>query len=159
MDAIAPEADGPAGIVVCGSLEEQKKIIGNWEKIKASQDEWKKVPVFASSPDCVAKGAAVLGAVSHGRLSQLRQTEGKKPRAQLALRVQNVAPAAVGIQMDYHGGAPTKWTPVKNLFYFDRQVPVGPQSMDLSAAECAVHRSGKADSMSEEDFLKSNRQE
>jgi len=40
------------------------------------------------------------------------------------------------------------------LFDFDRQVPAGPQSMDLGAAECAVYRSGKADSMSEEDFLK-----
>jgi hypothetical protein len=81
----------------------------------------------------------------------------KKARAELALHVQNVAPVAVGIQMNYHGGASNKWTPVKTIFDFDRQIPAGPHTFDLNAAECAVHRSGKAEGLSEEEFLKATK--
>lgn len=156
MDTIAPEVDGPAGIVLCGSSEEQKQMLIQWEKVK--NEEWNKVPLFVSAVDCVAKGAAVLVAVSHGRLSQLEHSRGKKSRAELAIRVQNVAPVAVAVQMNYHGGADDKWTPIKTIFDFDRQIPAGPNSLDLNAAECAVYRSGKADALSEEDFLKATKQ-
>lgn len=155
IESIAPEADGPAGIVLCGSANEQKQMIAQWEKVKNL--EWKNVPLFATNVDCVAKGTAVLGAVCHGRLSLLDHTAGKKSRAELAIRVQNVAPMAVAIQMNYHGGADDKWMPAKTIFDFDRQIPAGPQSLDLNAAECAVYRSGKADGLTEEDFLKATK--
>ena len=152
IEVVAPEADGPAAIIMSGTVKEQKQMSAHWEKVKS--DEWSKVPVFTTAEDCVAKGAAVLGAVSHGRLSLIEQSRGNKARAGLALRVQNVAPVAVGIQMNYHGGEEDKWTPVKVIFDFDRQIPAGPNSIDLNAAECAVYRQGKVNPHSEEDFLK-----
>jgi hypothetical protein len=152
IDVVAPEADGPAAIIICGTVKEQKQLSSHWEKVKI--EEWSKVPVFTTAEDCVAKGAAVLGAVSHGRLSLVEQSRGHKAKAGFALRVQNVAPVAVGIQMNYHGGDKDKWTPVKVIFDFDRQIPAGPHSIDLNAAECAVHRQGKVDSNSEEEFVK-----
>jgi hypothetical protein len=156
IEQIAPEADGPAGIVLCGSSSEQKAMLEHWETIK--NKEWIKVPLFVSALDCVAKGAAVLGAVSHGRLSQLTHAQGKKSRAELGIRVQNVAPVAVAIQMNYHGDSDDTWTPIKTIFDFDRQIPAGPNTMDLNAAECAVYRSGKAEGLSEEEFLKAVKQ-
>lgn len=153
MDLNAPDADGPAGIIVCGSNQEQKEILAQWDKIKGSQKEWGKVPLFTTDTDCVSKGAAVLGAVSHGRLSKVSHG-GKKSRAELGIRVQNVAPCAVGIRMNYHGGAPDRWAAVKPIFDFDRQIPAGPHAIDLNSAECAVYRSGKGDSLSEDEFLK-----
>lgn len=152
IDVVAPEADGPAAIILCGTLKEQKQMTAQWEKGK--NEEWNNVPVYTTVEDCVAKGAAVLGAVSHGRLSLVEQSRGQKARAGLAIRVQNVAPVAVGIQMNYHGGDKDKWTPVKVIFDFDRQIPAGPNSIDLNAAECAVHRQGKVDPSSDEEFLK-----
>lgn len=156
IETIAPEADGPAGIILCGTLAEQKQMMEQWERIK--NDEWNKVPVFVTGVDTVAKGTAVLGAVSHGRLSQLDQDQGKKARAELGIRVQNVAPVAVAIQMNYFGGADDKWTPIKTIFDFDRQIPAGPNTLDLNAAECAVYRSGRADELSEDDFIKATKQ-
>jgi hypothetical protein len=156
VETIAPEADGPAGIILCGTTKEQKQMMSEWEKVK--NQEWSKVPLFVTGDDCVAKGAAVLGAVSHGRLSQVEQAQRQKARAGLAIRVQNVAPVAVGIQMNYHGDAGEKWAPVKTIFDFDRQIPAGPNSLDLNAAECAVYRSNQnADDLSEEDFLKAKK--
>jgi len=91
--------------------------------------------------------------LSHGRLTTIAQVQGKKPKAQLAIRVQNVAPVAVGVKMNYHGGASNKWLPVKTIFDFDRRVPAGPYQIELSAAECAVYQSGKT-SLGEEELLK-----
>jgi len=72
----------------------------------------------------------------------------------LAIQTQNVAPVAVGVIMNYHGGQDDKWTPVKTIFDFDRRVPAGPYSLELSAAECAIHCEGKAAELSGEDFEK-----
>lgn len=154
IDTIAPEADGPSGIILCGSLVEQQQMSAQWAKVK--NEEWKNVPQFLTPVDCVAKGVAVLGAISHGRLSQIDSGRGRKSRAELGIRVQNVAPVAVAIQMNYHGGANDKWTAVKTIFDFDRQIPAGPISLDLNSAECAVYRSGHAD-LSEDDFLKATK--
>ena len=154
VDTIAPEVDGPAGIVLCGTPDEQKRMAAQWEKVKNA--EWNKVPVFSSDPDCVAKGAAVLAAVSHGRLSTILPGGGKKPRAELGIRVQNVAPVALAVSLNYHHGAggDDAWTEPKTLFDFDRQIPAGPHAIDCNAAECALHQSGQADGLSDEDFLK-----
>jgi hypothetical protein len=80
--------------------------------------------------------------------------EGKKPKAALALTVQNVAPVAVGIQMNYHGGDKDKWQPVKTIFDFDRRVPAGPYEVDISAATGAVYKGKGADLLSEEALFK-----
>jgi hypothetical protein len=156
VDIVASDADGPSAIIVSGTSIEQKQMLTQWEKVKNA--EWAKVPVFTTPEDAVAKGAAVLGAVAHGRLSQV-QSGGKsqKARASLALRVQNVAPVALGIQRHYHYGDPSgenDWTPVEVIFDFDRQIPAGPKSLDLSAAECAVYRERDTSGLSEEEFLK-----
>ena len=153
LDVIAPEADGPVAMVTYGASESQKIIHGNWDKLKKRLEDWEKVPHFYTKPDCVAVGTAILGAVSHGRLSTVVQIPGKKPKAQLAIRIQNVAPVAVGVRFNYHGGKKGKWLPVKTIFDFDRRVPAGPYQIDLNAAECAVYRGG-ATKLSEEDLLK-----
>ncbi|CAJ1969092.1 unnamed protein product [Cylindrotheca closterium] len=153
MDAVAPEVDGPIAMVTYGTSEEQKAVADKWEKAKKSLEDWEDVPQFYSKPDSVAMGTSVLGAVSHGRLKTIVQVEGKKPKAALALNVQNVAPVAVGIQMNYHGGAKNKWQPVKTIFDFDRRVPAGPYDVDISAATGAVYQEQGSD-LSDEALFK-----
>lgn len=139
LEEIAPESDGAVGFVPYGTTKQQRSIKDAVERVRTTLDTWEKVPVFLTKPECVAMGLCVLGAVSHGRVAAL-DTSGNKSKAQLALRVQNVAPTAVGIRMNYHGGAEKKWTPVKVIFDFDRRVPAGPYSVELNAAECAALR-------------------
>ena len=153
LDATAPEADSPIAMVSYGTSEEQKTIHSKWDKAKKGLEDWEEVPHFYTKPDCVALGTSILGAVSHGRLSTVVQIPGKKPKAQLAIRVQNVAPVAVGVMINYHGDAKNKWEPVKTIFDFDRRVPAGPYQIDLNAAECAVYQSGVT-GLSDEDLLK-----
>jgi hypothetical protein len=152
LEYIAPEVDGPVGFVTYGTAEEQNKLKSTLNEVKTSLDTWEKVPVFSTRSDCVSLGTAVLGAVSHGRIKTLMYG-GKKPKAQLGIRVQNVAPTAVGVRMNYHGGAKNNWEPVKVIFDFDRRVPAGPYPVDLKATECAAIRNSKSP-LSEEDFLK-----
>ena len=73
LDAVAPEADGPVAMVSYGSAAEQKTIHGKWESMKKSLEDWENVPHFYTKPDAVAVGTAVLGAVSHGRVSVAHQ--------------------------------------------------------------------------------------
>ena len=153
LDAIAPEADNPVAMLSYGSLEDQKTIEVKWEKLKKGLEDWEEIPYFKTKPECIAMGTSVLGAVSHGRMYSIQHLPGKKPKAQLAIRVQNVSPVAIGIRMNYHGGDKRKWTPVKCIFDFDRRVPAGPYPIELNAAECAVYRSGATD-LSEEALLK-----
>ena len=153
LDATAPEADGPIGMLSYGSASEQKTIHAKWDKLKKGLEDWEEVPHFYTKTDAVALGTSVLGAVSHGRLYITVQVPGKKPKAELAIRIQNVAPVAVGVMMNYHGGQKDKWTPIKTIFDFDRRVPAGPHQIELSAAESAVYRSGTL-KLSEEDLLK-----
>lgn len=156
LDAVAPDAAGPVAMVSYGTLEEQKVIQTKWDKLKKTLEDWEEVSHFSTKPDAVALGAAVLGAVSHGRLSVVVQVPGKKPKPGMAIQVQNVAPVAVGIMTNYHGGAKNKWTPVKTIFDFDRRVPAGPYPVDYVAAECAVYRNRPSDQepLSEEQLLK-----
>jgi hypothetical protein len=153
LDVIAPEIDGPIGMVTYGSTNDQKDIHAIWDRLKNMLDDWEKVPHFYSKTDAVAIGTAILGAVSHGRLRQIVQVPGKKPKPDLAIHVHNVSPVAVGVRMNYHGGNSSKWTPVKTIFDFDRRVPAGPYSVELNAAECAVFRDGAKD-LSEEELIK-----
>jgi hypothetical protein len=154
LDAIAPDSDGPAVILTYGFTGSQDVLKQKWDEIKSQQNEWSKVPLIATKSEAVALGAAVLGAVSHGRISVL-VTKGKKTKADLALTVHNVAPVAVGVQLNYFGGSENDWTPVKTIFDFDRRVPAGPYPIDLKAAECVVQRETKnVESLSDEDYLK-----
>lgn len=153
LDTVAPEAAGPVAMVAYGTLAEQKTIETKWDRLKKSLEDWEEVPFFSSRPEAVALGLAVMGAVSHGRITTTVHIPGKKPRADLAIQVHNVAPSAVGVMINYHGGADDKWQPVKTIFDFDRRVPAGPYQIDLVAAECAVYRSGKGD-LSDEELLK-----
>ncbi len=153
LDTVAPEAAGPVAMVSYGFGTEQKVIETKWNILRKSLEDWEEVPYFSSRPEAVALGIAVMGAVSHGRISTTVHTPGKKPKADLAVQVHNVAPAAVGVMMNYHGGVSDKWLPVKTIFDFDRRVPAGPYEIDLVAAECAVYRSNEWD-LSDEALLK-----
>jgi hypothetical protein len=157
IEAVAPEADGPAAILMYGSNAEQVSIGANWNTTKLKITEWSQVPIIKTKTDCIAMGTAVLGAVSHGRLSILVDA-GAKKKAELGIRVQNVAPVAVGVQMNYFGGAAKKWEPVKVIFDFDRRVPAGPYPIDLKAADCTVHKSGVSADTDEEAFLKASKE-
>jgi hypothetical protein len=147
--------------------DQQRDLFAQWNKVK--NKEWEKVPVFLSDVDCVAKGAAILGAVSHGRILTLAQVGGGKPRAELGLRVQNVAPCAVAIRYNYHGtssvgsgqntanNSASQWSEAKVLFDFDRPLPAGPLAIECKAAECVVHRMTAATAASpldEQEFIK-----
>jgi hypothetical protein len=154
LDATHPEADGPVAMVSYGSTEEQNLVKEKWEKLKSNLEDWEEVPHIPTKADAVAMGTSVLGAVSHGRLLTIHEVPGKKPKAQLAIRVQNVAPVAVGVRMNYEGGAKNKWLPVKTIFDFDRRVPAGPYKIELNAAKCAVNQSTNTGNLSEEDLLK-----
>jgi hypothetical protein len=155
LDIIAPEADNPIAMIAYGSLEDQKSIEVKFEKLKKSLEDWEDLAFFKTKTDCVAMGTSVLGAVSHGRLSKIVQVQGKKAKKVLAIDIENVAPGAVGVRMNYHGGTDKKWLPVKTIFDFDRRVPAGPYPIDLNAAECAVHRNDPASAkLSEDDLFK-----
>ena len=155
LDRVAPEAPSPLGMVSYGTAGEQKNIKAKWDKLKKGLETWEEIQHFSTKLDCVANGTGVLGGVSHGRLSNLvRIPNKKKPKVQMAIQTQNVAPVAVGVIINYDGGQDGKWTPVKTIFDFDRRVPAGPYSLDLSAAECAIRREGKVSDKSEEDFFK-----
>jgi len=155
LDNVAPEAPTPLGMISYGSLSEQKTIETKWERLKKGLETWEEIKHFATKIDCVANGTGLLGGISHGRLSTLVQLPNKKkPKAQMAIQTMNVAPVAVGVMMNYYGGEKGKWTPVKTIFDFDRRVPAGPYSLELSAAESAVRREGKISDKSEEDFFK-----
>lgn len=153
IDSLAPDADGPAGVLFYGTHIDQLK--SKWSSIKSKQAEWESLPLFQSKTDAVVMGASVLGGVSHGRASVLVQ-KGKKMRPELGIRVQNVAPVAVGVQINYFGGAKGKWEEVKPIFDFDRRIPAGPYSIDLKASECVVHREGSGN-LDDEAFLKASK--
>lgn len=141
LEEVAPEADGPVAVISYGTIPEQLEIK---KKLSiADLGPWKKVPQLSTRPECVAVGTAILGAVSHGRVSAVTTGANGKPKAKLAIRIQNVAPSAVGIRTNYHGGKEDKWTPVKVIFDFDRRTPAGPYPMELTAVECAAHRNSQ----------------
>ena len=155
---IDPDADGPAAIVTYGSPAEQEQLKKQWEEQKSSAtQEWQTVPLFTAKADAVCMGTAILGAVAHGRQALLVEKDGGKTKAELGITVQNVAPAAVGFRLHYHGGTdPKRWTPVKTIFDFDRRIPAGPYPIDFKASECVVHRNVNSTSapLSDEDLLK-----
>lgn len=155
LSVIAPESSAPAALVTYGSISQQGDVKKQWDNLK-SKLSWDDLPLFTTKADCVAMGTAVLGAVSHGRLSVLAEGKNGKLKAQLGIRIQYVSTCAVGIQFNYHGGDPKRWTPVKTIFDFDRRVPAGPYSVELKASECVVHQNAIT-KLSDEEFLKASK--
>lgn len=150
IDDIAPEASVPIMLSAFGSSDEVQEITQELTNLPF----WKKVPVHAGEPDDVAKGAAVLGAVSHGRVCVLvpKSVNEGKSKADLAIRVQHAAPVAIGMRINYFDDD-SKWEEIKPIFDFDRRVPAGPHTVEFKASECILHREGKSD-LSGEAFLK-----
>eukprot|EP00934_Nitzschia_sp_Nitz4_P004613 Nitzschia sp. Nitz4//scaffold114_size70088//36299//38756//NITZ4_005978-RA/size70088-augustus-gene-0.5-mRNA-1//1//CDS//3329533426//4603//frame0 len=146
LEVVAADAASPVVMVSYGTEQEQLVLHSHWKEARKSFEDWEQVPSMFTHQNTVAVGAAVLGAVSHGRLTVVQQLPDKKPKAIRALQVQNVAPVAVGVRMHYHGGRSNhsepsaSWTPIKSIFDFDRRVPAGPYPLEFSAAECAVYR-------------------
>ena len=157
LDEVAPEVEGPVAFVTYGSSKpDQAKMQASMEKIRSSLDTWEKVPIIPIRTECVSVGTAILGGVSHGRVTTLTQNANKKPKAQMAIRVQNVATCAVGVRMSYKPGV---WTDVKTIFDFDRRVPAGPYSVELKASECvAIREAGKGVELSDEAMLKATKE-
>lgn len=155
--------EGPAGIMVYGA--DQDALVKAWNAATKSlgDDDWKKLPMFRATAEAVPVGTALLGAISHGRLAveSSTQTNGKKKsKVDLALRTQWVAPVAVGVAYHYkYQGKGTKagWTPVKEIFGFDRRVPAGPFAVECKASDCVVHREGKVSHDDDEAFLKASK--
>jgi len=134
---VAPELDGPVGIVSYATNKDQLSgLMKKLESCRANLDTWEKVPILQARLDCVAIGTATLGAVTHGRLARLTTGASGKAKPALALQIHDVAPTEVGVRMSYKTGI---WAPVKTIFAFDRRVPAGPYGIDLSAAQCAAH--------------------
>eukprot|EP00977_Amphora_coffeiformis_P013419 scaffold3505_cov170-Amphora_coffeaeformis.AAC.16 len=154
--------EGPAGILVYGT--EQEALTKAWHATtKGLDDDWKKLPLFRATPEAVPLGAALLGAISHGRLAIESTSTGggkKKTKVDLALRTQWVAPVAVGMAFHYKYTGKSKktgWTPVKEIFGFDRRVPAGPFAVECKASDCVVHREGKVNHDDDEAFLKASK--
>lgn len=154
----APESNIPAVMVTYGTLAQQAIIAKKWNDTVVQEKEphpWEKVQVLSTKAETVAIGAAVLGGVSHGRTNVIKQIQGKKPKGIIGVRIQNVAPVALAIRTNYHGGSEKKWSKVKTIFDFDRRVPAGPYPIEFKASECAVYRDVKgAKKLPDEDFLK-----
>ena len=156
--------EGPAGILVYGS--DQDALVSAWQEAtkNLSDEDWKKLPVFKSAVEAVSVGTALLGAISHGRLAvESTNSNGsgkKKTKVDLAIRTQWVAPVAVGMAFHYkYKGKSTKggWSPVKEVFGFDRRVPAGPFAVECKASDCVVHREGKVNPDDDEAFLKASK--
>jgi hypothetical protein len=158
LHTIYPDNDGPGALVLYGTHAEQETIHKEWNQHKTTS-EWNTVPVILTKAESVAMGTAVLGGVSHGRVAVLVE-KGRKSVADLAIRVENVAPVAVGVEFHYFGGTDaSKWTPVKTIFDFDRRVPAGPYALELKASECVVYRTNATTAaskkkMTDDEFIK-----
>jgi hypothetical protein len=60
--------EGPAGVMLYGN--DQDGLVKQWKDATKSLDEdFQKLPLLRSSPEAVVVGAALLGAISHGRVA------------------------------------------------------------------------------------------
>lgn len=151
--------EGAAGLLVYGT--EQDALCKSWnEATKGLDEDWKKLPTIRASPESVPVGTALLGAISHGRLAVEAKGSSGKKKIDLALRTQWVAPVAVGMAFhyDYTGKTKKGWTPVKEVFDFDRRVPAGPFAVECKASDCVVYREGKVSHNDDEAFLKASKE-
>jgi hypothetical protein len=154
IGVLLPESEEPTAIVTYGSIGTQvklasklKSVLTQYGKDGQGDDEWDgwdaDIPILSTKEDCVSLGLAVLAASVHGRVKLVvseKSKDGKyRPRAKLAVSVQDVATCAVAVSFNYFGGKADKWTEPKIIFDFDRRVPAGPYQIDFTAAECAAH--------------------
>ncbi|KAL3765629.1 hypothetical protein ACHAWU_002659 [Discostella pseudostelligera] len=154
IGVLLPESEEPTAIVTYGSIGTQvklasklKSVLTQYGKDGQGDDEWDgwdaDIPIISTKEDCVSLGLAVLAASVHGRVKLVvseKSKDGKyRPRAKLAVSVQDVATCAVAVSFNYFSGKEDKWTEPKIIFDFDRRVPAGPYQIDFTAAECAAH--------------------
>jgi len=147
LELLHPESEGPVLVVAYGTGTQQKEIKKHLDAILDADEDFKGTPILSTREEAVARGAAVLGANSHGRIQKLglKKEDSKKKIAQMALSVQNVATCALGICLNYHGDNPDTWLPIKTIFDFDKRVPAGPFPIELSGAECAAIRANNGE--------------
>ena len=155
---------GPAALVTYGTIASQVKMKKALTKALAEGDEdWSSaaIPFHSTREECAASGAAVLAAVSHGRVTTVvtEQLNNGKSRAKgkAAVVVHNVACSAVGMRYNYFGGKKSKWSDVKVIFDFDRRVPAGPYEIEFSAAESAAMRAKQYSEKEEEALLEATK--
>ena len=149
LDESHPEVandGGIAAIITYGSIHTQmlvQKVIV--EKLRSIVDEdgvWTDgIPFLSTSEECVAKGIAVLSAISHGRILGGGGSVTPKP----AIDIRNASTVAVGIQLTLGNGSSETddkskvvTTDVRTVFEHDQRVPAGPYQLDLTAAECTA---------------------
>ena len=159
IGVLLPESEEPTAIVTYGSIGTQVKMASKLKSVLTkygidgqNDDEWDgwdaDIPIISTKEDSVVLGLAVLAASVHGRVKLVvseKSKDGKyRPRAKLAVAVQDVATCAVAVSFNYFRGMDDRWTEPKVIFDFDRRVPAGPYQIDITAAECAAHiRHGK----------------
>lgn len=142
IDDVCPELEddgGIAAIITYGTIEKQLKMKTTLTKtLKSIEGDavWNADVTFASTrEEAVAVGTSVLAAVSYSRINPESKSE-KMGRP--SVEVKNVAPCAVGISYNFHGGKQDSWTEPKIIFDYDRRVPAGPSITEFSAAECVA---------------------
>lgn len=154
-----PESEEPTAIVTYGSIGTQVKLVSKLKTVLTTygvdgqgDDDWDgwdaDIPILSTKEDCVSMGLAVLAASVHGRVKLVvseKSKDGKyRPKAKLAVSVQDAATCAIAVSFNYFSGKTDMWTEPKVIFDFDRRVPAGPYQIDFTAAECAAHvRHGK----------------
>ncbi len=154
-----PESEEPTAIVTYGSIGTQVKLVSKLKTVlttygvdEKGDDDWDgwdaDIPILSTKEDCVSMGLAVLAASVHGRVKLVvseKSKDGKyRPKAKLAVSVQDAATCAIAVSFNYFSGKADMWTEPKVIFDFDRRVPAGPYQIDFTAAECAAHvRHGK----------------
>lgn len=135
LEVVAPDSDGPAAVLTFGTTHEQEELVSAFQNSQQKESGWlSKVPWIASSVEAIATGAAMLGGMALGRITD---NEGK-----LAIRLHSIATVATAMACYYFDPQQpeTLASPVKVIFDFDRRLPAGPYAIEFKASECVVHR-------------------
>jgi len=152
VDEIYPELEDEGGVatfVTYGTIASQLALKDSLVKtLKSIEGEdgqpdavWHdQIPFSSTREEVVALGTAILAAISYGRIEG-EEAEGDEKRMRPSIRVQNVAPCAVGVVYNFDGGREgTEWTDPKVIFDYDRRVPTSAHRIDFSASECVAIR-------------------
>mmetsp|Transcript_11461 Transcript_11461/g.23475 ORF Transcript_11461/g.23475 Transcript_11461/m.23475 type:complete len:888 (+) Transcript_11461:175-2838(+) len=167
MPDLFEDDGGPVSFVTFGTIASQLKMREALTKaLAASSDEdWSSgtIPFQSTREECVATGAALLAAVSHGRLTTVvteQRRDGKqRAKGKPGVAVQNSSCSAVGVRYNYFGDERAdKWSDVRTIFDFDRRVPAGPYAIDFSAAECAAISANDGKDMEEDALVDASKQ-
>mmetsp|Transcript_9223 Transcript_9223/g.13439 ORF Transcript_9223/g.13439 Transcript_9223/m.13439 type:complete len:843 (+) Transcript_9223:67-2595(+) len=114
----------------------QAEVVGVKEGSNTKEKSAGVPPICVTREDVVANGACLRAAILHGRLDHVPSP----------ISVQPVCTAAIALRINYFAdeeeedGDDDDEDDIKIIFDFDRRVPAGPYTLDLSAAECAYAR-------------------